>query len=427
MAHQTHNIPWQTLADTLKFKHQNKSYKWVTNLFFTHKSDQLKRLKYFTSGFISTLNEFSDSERAKYSEEYEPPSPEDKVLTAQTARNIQLTIKRCREEHPRQNADNGLMSEDEHRMNVWLNYKSCTCCGNNYDYKGHWPTLTIFKSLILHDEMDTLLRINSHPDTRLVDYWLASCCWHHDGWGWLELVRKALMVYVCLNVFFAKGETHDPSMHQQSLSTTAYARRPIPLHNESDYRSTYAYQLMLIHCTRSQTHDDTETYPHRNFFGLPSGPLRSSEDLLGLLTPEQFKCTKLRSSYVPLREDIPLVFNYLGQKGLPVELSLQVLQYAHYVPVRRPPIADNPLHRNNSSELRRYLNYCWKLLVRSDMLTKASGSRIDWTSEITTCIWNLWGAGNRSMICTDSDHGLYGQTPDGYRELSSVPYIYTFV
>jgi hypothetical protein len=49
------------------------------------------------------------------------------------------------------------------------------------------------------------------------------------------------------------------------------------------------------------------------------------------------------------------------------------------------------LHKDNVDELRIYLDYCWQLLVRCDMLMKSCGKSWDWYGEITECIMDLWG------------------------------------
>jgi hypothetical protein len=93
--------------------------------------------------------------------------------------------------------------------------------------------------------------------------------------------------------------------------------------------------------------------------------------------------------YLPTLSDIPVVVNYLGVKGLPPELALTILEFAEYVPYGRLDIADDPLHSDNEMELRRYLSYCWQLLVRCDMLAKASGKVISWINEVKEVIWQL--------------------------------------
>jgi hypothetical protein len=92
-----------------------------------------------------------------------------------------------------------------------------------------------------------------------------------------------------------------------------------------------------------------------------------------------------------LQSDIPLVIDYLRKTRLPTELILYVLELAEYVPRRRLVVPDDPLHVQNGIELRKYLNYCWQLLVRCDVLAKACGKPFIWEYHVNECIMLLWG------------------------------------
>jgi hypothetical protein len=104
---------------------------------------------------------------------------------------------------------------------------------------------------------------------------------------------------------------------------------------------------------------------------------------------------------------VSTVDSYLHQKGLPTELILEVLSLTDYSWKRRTPIADDPLHPDNSHELRKYLNYCWKLLMRCDLLAKETGNCIDWETEVTDCIWDLWGELPWKMVQRDDGEERY--------------------
>jgi hypothetical protein len=151
---------------------------------------------------------------------------------------------------------------------------------------------------------------------------------------------------------------------------------------------------MLLRCTGGYKHD-TETFPHREFFGVKRGmnfTEHETKNFLGTVPAERLKDPRgCINSYLPTRDDISCVMNYLGQKGLPLELSFTILEIAEYVPQRMSAVEGDPLNAENAQVLRRYLNFCWDLLVRSDMLAKACGKTIGWTSEITECICALWG------------------------------------
>jgi hypothetical protein len=76
MAHQAHNIPWNSIASKLKYIHQYNNARGEgslidptnrrTDLYPIEGQDQDKSYVYFVSAFIKILNEFIDSERRKY-------------------------------------------------------------------------------------------------------------------------------------------------------------------------------------------------------------------------------------------------------------------------------------------------------------------------------------------------------------------------
>jgi hypothetical protein len=81
MAHQAHNLPWQTLASNLKFVHDNNSYEGRTNLYPKFKPEQGKQLTYFAKAFAKTVKGFSRTERDKYPKEYNLLEPENIIIS----------------------------------------------------------------------------------------------------------------------------------------------------------------------------------------------------------------------------------------------------------------------------------------------------------------------------------------------------------
>ena len=439
MAHQAHNIPWQTLADNFKYIYQNPRHKYTTNLYPLNKAGQSKRLIHFTNAFAKSLEEFSLSERAKYPAQYEPPEPEDIVLSHTTVRTIKDTVQKYRQS----NSDNWLTHEcpdskskttchgpcscplslNDRRMKVWLNYIGCDCCiSGGGPIERHMETVELFKALLLHNQMDSLLWIASHPKSYLDQMWIVSCCWDHEGEGWVEMVRHTLMVYICLNVFYVKPETYNSSLRKAHLQSIVRQGQRVRPEEEVDYRQTLSYQTMLLRCTEGYRHD-TETFPHREFFGVKRGmnfTVHQAKEFLGAVPAERLKEPKeCINTYLPTRDDVSCVLNYLGQKALPLELSFAILEFAEYVPQRMLTVEGDPLNAENSEMLRRYLSFCWDLLVRSDMLAKACGKTIGWTSEITECICMLWGQSYPRLAEEDiafrEEHDIHAAQHFGHR------------
>ncbi|KAF2429031.1 hypothetical protein EJ08DRAFT_591417 [Tothia fuscella] len=164
---------------------------------------------------------------------------------------------------------------------------------------------------------------------------------------------------------------------------------------------------MLVRCTGKRNFD-THLYPHREFFGVLRGRFRSQQqDWRGDYTVGRISLSELEDnayvySYAPTPVDIPIVDGYLQQKGLPRELTSEILKLAGYEMKRRLVVVDDPFHPDNGLELRKYLNYCWQMLVRTEVVAKAMGCHIEWASEIMQCIWELWGeSGERSGMMVD--------------------------
>jgi hypothetical protein len=106
--------------------------------------------------------------------------------------------------------------------------------------------------------------------------------------------------------------------------------------------------------------------------------------------------------HIPSRDEVPVVLELLGKKGLPTELGLQVMDMAEYRAVGRLAVRDDPLHAKNAEELTKYLGYCWKLLVRVNMLCRAGvhGQKKDWEAEVTNALWSLFDMPGRSVFAS---------------------------
>jgi hypothetical protein len=256
------------------------------------------------------------------------------------------------------------------------------------------PAVELIKILLLYNELEPLFLLTAHPAMRLDPPKAGLPAWWSfpfDGLfeeeGWAEVMRCALMSYICLNMSYLFPRSSDPS---------------IP-----DYRATSAYQKMLIRCT-AQRSFDSHTIPHREFFGVERGRFyglywnnrveHGRTSLSSLTRPEY------ANVYCPTAEDVEVVQGYLAKKGLPLELRIEILSLADYKMKRRLIVPDDPLHPKNSLELRKYLNYCWHLLIRVNLIAEALGTRIAWNAEITQCIWDLYGENLRKMVSHDPSY-----------------------
>lgn len=146
--------------------------------------------------------------------------------------------------------------------------------------------------------------------------------------------------------------------------------------------------------------------PHQEFFGIANDdPLDrisrwdSAKALQyrwhpkpGSLEIEMFLHLKGEATQLHTATDVSDVLVMLRSKSLPPELCLSSLKLAEYWPRRRDLVVPRgPLHPQNYEELRKYLTYCWILLLRCDMFAKELGDVIFWKRLVGTCIVELWG------------------------------------
>lgn len=71
-------------------------------------------------------------------------------------------------------------------------------------------------------------------------------------------------------------------------------------------------------------------------------------------------------------------------------------------------MANDPFDPKNREELRKYLSWCLKVLVWSDVLMTASGKRIGWVYEVTSVVKNLWGDDKQSMRMVEGEKKRVG-------------------
>ncbi|KAF3350502.1 Nitrogen assimilation transcription factor nit-4 [Verticillium dahliae VDG2] len=162
----------------------------------------------------------------------------------------------------------------------------------------------------------------------------------------------------------------------------------------------------------------TDQYPSRERARFPYGVLPFG-DFIHLEGP------------VPHQPSVPDVLRVrwcLCRLGLPTELATEVMDFAGYVPLRRLPVAHDPFHKANREELRRYLNYCWTVIVRTDMLGSWLGYDVPWDRLVAEELMQLVGYGPSTQVayahgrrfCTEE----YDDECQGFRYHES--YKYTF-
>jgi hypothetical protein len=422
MAHQAHALPWQTIADHFKFVYKKRAYYGRTNLYPCFKRDQGSQLQHFARVFARLMDHASAQEREKYPEELIPPEEEEIFIPDHTTKRIEKTIKwykRGCSKHTAACHSVGLcrtgylegtppLSEEERKLPYWRDsFETVQEEWPRYDLR---QSVELLKTLLLYNEMEPLLRLVAHPSIRLPMSYARLEYGEVESWC-TDIRHSALTAYIGLNMFVVKPELYDPATRLLTLAEMKKKYRLAYTPEMFDYRNTSAYQNMLTRLTyTSRPHDHSVCpLPHREFFGIEKDMITTSpysrllQDRVGQVPPSQLLDARYRLWYVPTASDVSTVLSIV-QTRVPAELALEILEHADYTAKRRIPVPNDPLHADNAQELKKYLSYCWKVLVRIDMLVKADGRWIDWEYEVTDVMYDLWGVlGPKKMSTTVSD------------------------
>ncbi|KZF18840.1 hypothetical protein L228DRAFT_251694 [Xylona heveae TC161] len=395
MAHQAHNIPWTLLSSNLKWAPAGSCNCGATNLRPRLRPNQGKELTYFANAFAKNIAEHSACERRKYPEKYDEPSATDVILDEDIVKKIIPTVRRWRSERESDYCCGGnacrphedgecqcpALPYEERRVSAFFRARVMNDCYKFFEVnKAGFFNLELVKTLILHGEMDPILRASAHPRVSLKDWWHDGECMCMDpDLGWDQLCEKALAAYMCLNVTYCFPEMWDVASGKTE---------------ETDYRHTKFYQHTLMMCTEVGITSDVVMYPHQQFFGAINHRLASVDEnhRCGKFPFDKFLALMGSTEHQPNLSDVCLVRWMLCRKGLPVELSIEIMRFAEYVPKGTLKVPHDPFHPSNSEELALYLKYCWQILVRCDMMAKALDMKIPWQNLITKCIIELWGS-----------------------------------
>jgi hypothetical protein len=207
----------------------------------------------------------------------------------------------------------------------------------------------------------------------------------------------ALRAYICLNILYCFPETWDDKSGRNE---------------SSDYRLLQCFQYTARTCTLSGRSSDIAARPHRQFYGIQDDQFQRyphlsanykgrtvsvDADLTGgfpygrVTWPAIMNLEKSTGSqHSP--QDVTQVRYMLHQKGLPTELVIHILKDAGYKATQRLFVAHDPFHEANQLELRKYLTYCWQLIVRSEVMGTALGMDIDWDLTVKETMIDLFGS-----------------------------------
>ncbi|KAL6854888.1 hypothetical protein ACO1O0_006023 [Amphichorda felina] len=393
MAHQAHNIPWTVLSSNLRWRLSNPCKNDATDFHLRFKPDQGKKLTYFAKAFERNIHDHAETERRKYPETYEPPQPDEVIVSDRVALMIAPTVRCWRAAH-RQSTIN--IAKDTpvnalcHHMDT---RQRCECAVPYVERTGRafarqlkdsmcyqffreetnagaFLNAEIVKTLLLYGETDPILRVCSHPDVDLRRWWRLQECYDTDAYlGWDHIANIALDAYILLNVIYCFPETWGPTRTR-----------------DNDYRRARSYQSLIWRRIEANRTTEVVNYPHMQFFGVEYDQSRTTEVLqdirasrkprpqpprgrAGLYWTEKAKTpfghlpleellSALDVAHEPSPQDDSHVRRMLREKGLPVEVVDMILNMASYHGQRRLPVAHDPFHAENREELGKYLTYC---------------------------------------------------------------------
>jgi hypothetical protein len=189
MAHQAHNIPWNLLASNLHWRTTSRRAHSVTNLCPRMKQDQGKELTYFIEAFIRNINDHSLCERRKYPSVYEAVDSTEVILDSATVQKIALTVRKWRSYGFGPRCPSGIcqVAQEECQCVPIPNEERMASAflrppGPRYGYQFFdWNregffNVEVVKTLLLHGEMDTILRVCALPGVSLREWWSNSEC-----------------------------------------------------------------------------------------------------------------------------------------------------------------------------------------------------------------------------------------------------------
>lgn len=384
--HQAHNIPWATLASHFKYRDCIRGLEGRKNLAPQFKVNQGKEIEFFIRAFAQNIASHTDIEQSNFSNTDEPLDPETTVITKtireRIAPSLQHTTKDLNHyDLPQlQKSSEDLLLEFS-KMKAFLYPKGL----QRHSPPSAWVSLEIIKLLIIYGEMKALHQICTHPDAPWAEFYDM----HWDSYGdqnscgWAYVPRLALTSYICLNLLLC----YPPLWDDESGRS-----------DRSDYRDTACYQRMLRTCTLSHLQNNIAALPHRQFYGISEDQfstfsyevkIRHAHVLAtyppdagypyGLLPILDFLTLHTETSpYLPTGSDVMQVRKYLYKKGLPLELVYDIMDFAGYAPLRKLERAHDPFHPTNRDDLHRYLDYCWRIVVRCDLMARWLGDHIHW-------------------------------------------------
>ncbi|KAF9894815.1 hypothetical protein FE257_004436 [Aspergillus nanangensis] len=449
MAQHTETLNWDTLTSHFEYRPlDHTSTPRASNLYLRLAPNQTTDIYSFATEFAYKIAVDIKAERQKYPEKYQRPKEDDYLLDDATALKISPTVQRLHyqrkteiracthhdDEDTRFSRDDGYSYYDSGRSFSDGFEFNCDCALPLRERKVHaflrqyrqngcymfervngaaTFNMNVTMALLVHGELDLVLRICSHPDVDY-QYWRevqqCQCVGAEEGWD--QLYRLALRAYLVLNIMrqFPKLRVPGPKR------TTPYTET---------YRDTKLYQEIVYECTNLEA--EVPGLSHYYFFGMTektsktvfqrrnmakmNGPgahllppsflnfldrTPMSPQAIAFLgeygfpyghAPFEVFRDEFSESSLPHETEREEVCHLLRSTVLPEELVIQVMDEAGYNGrTRQLLVAHDPLAEENATILDHYLAECWRIMVQCSVFAHGLGEDIKWKQEV---IWFL--------------------------------------
>lgn len=200
--HQPHSIPWEDLTSNLEWVAASPCHENGTNLHPRFKANQGKKLTRFVNAFARNVDEQATRARREYPEEYDPPDNNDIILDDDVVRRITPAVHRmrldwdwnendfdppdkayhgtpaiCRHRGAESAACGCPVPYEERRASAFLRqYSSNDCYCFFVENQDAYFNIEVVKTLLMHGEMDPILRVCCHPAVDLESWWEMRQC-----------------------------------------------------------------------------------------------------------------------------------------------------------------------------------------------------------------------------------------------------------
>ncbi|RAH79624.1 hypothetical protein BO86DRAFT_435689 [Aspergillus japonicus CBS 114.51] len=359
MAHLVDRICWDVLTSNLVFQsHPTADVDEATNLYFRFRPQQGQEIGRFADSLAHAIARETERERGKYPARYDPPQRDDLILADEMAQKIQpLAYTWCH------NAcwgfDWKVTTSPEPCRHVESEGFACGCplpyrerLGSAFLRQYHDNDCFRFFQ-VNGDAFFNLQVVNALLVLGEMDPVLQLCAHPAIELGWDKVFEVTLDFYLLLNLLYDFPELREGS--QTGLD---------------DYRDTKMYQKTLFLWTQMHSQAEVPSQFHRRFFGL--------EDHL------EAPFTIERHFHLPTKYNRP-------------RASL--------------PVPNEPLHVGNRTVLEEYLDECFRIMVRCNMLAQELGMEIHWPSRVVHALDRLVSspAGQRLFVTSHSRTILTGE------------------